>query len=123
VTVGRIEDSSVLLGLWPNATALPASDNDFVVEATLGSFTVKGTDAPVDASNFKLAAFNLGKIILKDEQLDNGGAEFGVAAVSFASLVIDSSDPLQADYKWPNVDEPAGPTGLGDLALRLVTVD
>ena len=74
--------------------------------ASIAAVTIKGlkgaAGAPVPSAfvNSLIAAKTIGKVALKNVQLDNDGDEFGIAAVDIGTLTLAQADG--GKFTWPD---------------------
>jgi hypothetical protein len=88
VSVGAITQSTIEAGVGSTATTLPTDPSVFQTAATIGTFAVTGavpgTFAVTDAI---VAASDLGRVIVRRVDTDNGGTPFGFASNTLALYV------------------------------------
>ncbi len=123
VTAGGFRDSDLFAGVVAGVGDLPGARDDFEALPfeqlpAIATVTVRGLrDEPAAFINSNVAAWSIGRITLRDAQIDNGGVAFGFACNSLRSLTYRTDG---ATYRWPNRDEPLAPSSRGDLTFRMI---
>jgi hypothetical protein len=75
ISAGSITGSSILAGVTPGMTALPADEVDFINKsASIGSVSVSGTFSDSD-----IASWNVKSVSIRTVETQAGGTAFGVA--------------------------------------------
>jgi hypothetical protein len=113
-SAGSARDSRIFGGVRPDRTTLPESRGDFVSgTAQLRSVSIRGP-----FSNVLIAASVVGKAALGLVSSANGGTPFGLTADRAASA--SGTTDTAGRFRLSRLDDPAGSTSFGDLAIRVV---
>ena len=116
ITVGSVNGSQIFAGVGtlPPSQPLPASASDFSASADIKSLRVKAS-----FSNSDIAAQSLGHLSLGKVQTSNGGASFGIAAHTIATVSgFDQNTSSKISLK--NLTSSAASTSFEDFVIRLL---
>jgi subtilisin family serine protease len=103
VAIASSSGSTFFAGVDDAVTSLPDDGAAFTTTASITSFSVrKGTFA-----DSRLAATDLGRVVLRSVAGDNGGTDFGIATTALESLTI-GRQRVYVKGQDPSVQNPIG---------------